>query len=330
MGCFGIRDIKKDDGESQELAPHPAPIVPGSESNMNTESQQTQRPGDDDLIPRAGHGALNPEDNLRAAPEGPRATGDDDFNFLAEFDTCFVVDDSFSMRSHWDEVRTLVRTIMPLCADRDTTGVDIYFGNHKPSGSFMGGIERAGYRHIGLVQGSPEMHDNVEGIFNLVRPGLSASSVSKRLIQILDNYMLQYEKSIQQPEVEKTDKDELKPLNIIVVTAHSVGSSLSKHVLEIAGKLDKLNAPAHQIGLQFFQIGSDAKVADHMKKLDDVLHHNQQVRDIVDTTTWTDGPGKLSPEGMLKALGGAVTKSFDNMHAEKIKSTKPLPQNASD
>lgn len=276
---------------------------------------------DDDLLPQAGYGALNPEDNLRAAPEA-RVKVDDGFDFLAHFDTCFVVDDSFSMRSHWDEVTSLIRAIVPLCADRDTTGVDVYFGNHTPAGSFLGGVDRTGYRNIGLVQGSPEMHDNIEGIFNLVRPGIITSSISKRLTRVLDRYMERYEKFVANPE--DPDAKDLKPLNLIVITSQSVGSSVTSHLTEVAEKLDRMKAPPHQVGVQFFQIGKDAKVAEHMRKLDDALHTTKQIRDMVDTTTWTDGPGKLSPEGMLKVLGGAVKKSFDNTQAEKM--TMPPPQ----
>lgn len=243
--------------------------------------------------------------------------GEDPFSFLTYFDTCFLIDDSRYMRPYWDEVAALVREVVPLCAERDTSGIDIFFSNHKPAGSFMGGIERAGYRNIGLVTGMPDMHDNVEGIFNHVHPH-GCKQVSKRLSQIMGRYMERYQESIQQTGSVR----EMKPLSIIVVTAQPLNRYTPMIVAEVADELDRLDAPSHQLGIQFFRIGDNALVAEQMEFMDDSLRdgkHGKRRRDMVDTATWTDGPGKLSPEGVLKVVGGAVNRSLDGVHLEELK-----------
>jgi hypothetical protein len=250
---------------------------------------------------------------IPAAPQQPLGI-DDPLGFLTYFDTCFLIDDSKSMRPYWDEVTALVRTVIPLCTERDTSGVDIYFSNHKPAGSLFGGIGRAGYRNIGLVAGMPEMHDNVEGIFNHVQPH-GSKRINKRLNQILGRYMGAYKQSVQQTRSSWA----MKPLNIIVVTAQSLDRHTPEIVTAVARQLDQLDAPSHQLGIQLFRIGDDPAVAEQMELLDDGIEHDESTRDIVDTTTWTGGPGKLSPEGVLKVVGGAVQRSIDGVQLDELK-----------
>lgn len=239
---------------------------------------------------------------------------EDPFEFLSHFDTRFVIDDSTAMVPYWDEVTDLVFAVAPLCAERDTSGIDIYFGNHKPAGALFGGIEKAGYRHIGIVNGMPQMHDNVEGIFNNVKPR-GRHRVTSRLLDILNWYMLQYQSSAQAAG----SAQHFKPINIIVVTAQPLSDRVPKHIQKLAKALDEMGAPSHQLGIQFFLVGDDERARNQMQLLDDTLHARQGVRDIVDTATWTDGPGKLSAEGILKVLGGAVSRPIDSMKLEELR-----------
>jgi hypothetical protein len=79
--------------------------------------------------------------------------------------------------------------------------------------------------------------------------------------------------------------------------------------------LDDLRAPAWQVGIQFFQVGSDPKAARHLKVLDDDLAKfstRDRMRDIVDTVPFTDANGgRLSADGILKVVLGAVTRRLD-------------------
>ncbi|KAI1860603.1 uncharacterized protein JN550_011451 [Neoarthrinium moseri] len=255
------------------------------------------------------------------SPSGDQKAQDieDPLNFLAHFDTCFVIDDSASMNPYWDEVTALVRAVVPLCTERDTSGIDIYFANHKPAGAFFGGIDRAGYRNIGIVSGVPEMHDNVDGIFNHVKPR-GNHGITKRLNQILWRYMDLYHVSI----LETRSKRRLKPLNIIAITAQPMSKRVPDEIIDVAERLDRWEAPSHQVGIQFFQVGDIPETRAQMEYMDDKLHKKTKARDIVDTVTWTGGPGNLSPEGVLKVVGGAIKRSIDRIQLEET-SMPPMP-----
>ena len=67
-------------------------------------------------------------------------------------------------------------------------------------------------------------------------------------------------------------------------------------------------------GLQFFQVGDDARAAEALRELDDGLKTAYSCRDMVDTTTFgKDANGKktLDGEAMLKFVFGAVDKRRD-------------------
>lgn len=236
---------------------------------------------------------------------------DDPFEFLKVFDTCFVIDDSVAMKPYWDEVTALVRAVIPFCTERDTNGIDIWFGNHTPAGALFGDVLRAGYRHIGLVTGHPQMHDNIEGIFNDVKP-TGRHRITSRLLDLLDAYISKCRQSVNAP-------GGLKPFNIIVVTAQPLSERLPEKIRRIAKELDDMKAVSWQLGLQFFQVGDDEEARRQMRLLDDVLHTQSGVRDVVDTATWTDGPGKLSAEGVLKVVGGATWRAVDSMKLEELR-----------
>ncbi|KAI0125485.1 hypothetical protein BJ170DRAFT_596738 [Xylariales sp. AK1849] len=231
----------------------------------------------------------------------------DPFEFLKHLDTVFLIDDSESMILYWGEVASVLRAIVPLSVERDTNGIDIYFGRHKAASHFLRG-DGSGYRNIGLVTGLLEMHDNVDGIFDHVRPR-GKCKLAGRLREILNSYMQNYEAMVQ---VMRSTRKE-KPMNLIVITANVLNRELADIIGDIAKRLDKLKAPSHQVGIQFFQVGDDERARVSMQRVDGELHSRYNVRDIVDTVTWTGETGALSAEGILKAIGGGMRRSVDKM-----------------
>lgn len=86
-------------------------------------------------------------------------------------------------------------------------------------------------------------------------------------------------------------------------------------LIAAAKKLDKLDAPAWQVGVQFFQIGTDPAAQKFLRMLDDELAEiagDQELRDMVDTVPFTDeSRGSLTGEGILKVVLGAVMRRLD-------------------
>ncbi|KAL6860346.1 hypothetical protein ACO1O0_004373 [Amphichorda felina] len=232
-------------------------------------------------------------------------TNDDDkYAFLATFDTVFLIDDSGSMAgSNWREARDVLSRISEICTERDKDGIDIYFLNHKTSA--RGGLGQAdgGYYNIK----SPAQ---VQRIFDESRP-MGVTPTGKRLRSILKPYTDMLERS--------PDVDDVKPVNIIVITDGAPTDDPESSIIQAAKKLDRLDAPTYQVGIQFFQVGNSPSARDALKQLDDGLEE-LGVRDIVDTATW-DGPGGvLTVDGILKVVLGAVVRRLDRQSREFTRS----------
>lgn len=212
----------------------------------------------------------------------------DPYAFLRSFDTIFLIDDSGSMAGRsWRETQEALATITPICTAHDEDGIDIYFLNHPDSSL---------YKKIT----SPS---TIIEIFQTVRPG-GATPTGQRLHKILKPYLQRYERD-----------DKTKPINIIVITDGEPSDDVESPIIQTAKKLDKLDAPAWQVGIQFFQVGREPGAREHLKQLDDglaELAEDDNLRDIVDTVPFSGAEGEsLTAAGILKVVMGAVHRRLD-------------------
>jgi uncharacterized protein YegL len=226
---------------------------------------------------------------LNALPGISISTDEDPYAFLKSFDTVFLIDDSGSMAGRsWEETGKALETIAPICTQRDADGIDVYFLNH-PDSSLYKNISTAG---------------TVVEIFQTVRPS-GATPTGQRLNKILKPYLKRYERN---PE-------HTKPMNVIVITDGEPSDDVESPIIQTAKKLDKLDAPAWQIGVQFFQVGKEPGAREHLKQLDDGLKElagDEELRDIVDTVPFTgDNNAQLTAEGILKVVVGAIHRKYD-------------------
>lgn len=159
------------------------------------------------------------------APNVTTSTDDNDpYAFLKSFDTVFLIDDSGSMAGRsWRETGKALETITPICTARDADGVDIYFLNH-PDSSLYKNVTSAG---------------TVVEIFQTVRPR-GSTPTGQRLNAILKPYLKRYEK----------DPENTKPINVIVITDGEASDDVESPIIAAARKLDRLEAPAWQVGIQ--------------------------------------------------------------------------------
>ncbi|EOA85344.1 uncharacterized protein SETTUDRAFT_82057, partial [Exserohilum turcica Et28A] len=224
----------------------------------------------------------------------PAATSDSDpYAFLRTFDTVFLIDDSGSMAGRsWRETQEALAAITPICTAHDEDGIDIYFLNHPDSSL---------YKHIT----SPS---TILEIFQTVRPG-GATPTGQHLHKILKPYLQRYEQD-----------DKTKPINIIVITDGEPSDDVESAIIQAAKKLDKLDAPAWQVGIQFFQVGREPGAREHLKQLDDglaELARDDNLRDIVDTVPFSGDDGqRLTAHGLLKVVLGSVVRRLDRASRE--------------
>lgn len=137
-----------------------------------------------------------------------------------------------------------------------------------------------------------------------------------RVHQILRPYLAYYEQCV------KGGK-ECKPVNLIVLTDGVPSDDVESVLISAAKKLDRLDAPPFQVGVQFFQVGNEDGAKEALEELDDELSDRVEggIRDMVDTVTWTGGRSTtkgnvgLTGESVLKAVLGAVVKRLDRRAA---------------
>jgi uncharacterized protein YegL len=231
---------------------------------------------------QASNSQAGPSSPINVQPSVPQVRAplpaDDRYAFLSSFDTVFLIDDSGSMAGRsWRETRQALETITPICTAHDADGIDIYFLNADDSPSYQN------------VRSANE----VDEIFKSVRP-MGGTPTGQRLNKILKRYMTQF----------THDQENTKPLNIIVITDGEPSDDVESPIISTAKKLDKLDAPAWQIGIQFFQVGNEPGAKEHLKQLDDGLAElsgEDDLRDMVDTVPFSGAEGtELTGEGILK------------------------------
>ncbi|EXK45442.1 hypothetical protein FOXG_07907 [Fusarium oxysporum f. sp. lycopersici 4287] len=236
-------------------------------------------------------------------------SAEDRYAFLSTFDTIFVIDDSGSMAGRsWREVREALSTIAPICTSHDPDGIDVYFLNHRSPAVGTGVQAPGGYFRIRDA-------NQVQHLFESVRP-CGATPTGSRLHSILKPYVAHLSRRA-------ANVDSTKPVNIIVITDGCPTDDPESIIVHHAKKLDQIEAPPHQVGVQFFQVGNELGAAKALRELDDDLA-DQGIRDMVDTATWnsttSDNSKALTADGILKVVLGAVVRRLDR------KSTRGSPQ----
>ncbi|KAF2641956.1 von Willebrand factor [Massarina eburnea CBS 473.64] len=260
---------------------------PNSSSNMNTASPSEPPPA---------YTASPVSGTTQPAPSTTTTSvaGEDPYIFLKSFDTIFLIDDSGSMAGRsWYEVSEALKLIAPVCAQHDDDGIDIYFLNH-PDSSMYKNVKDA---------------STVVEIFQTVRPRASTPT-GQKLNSILKPYLQRYEAS---PE-------STKPVNIIVITDGEPTDDLESPIIAAAKKLDRLEAPAWQVGIQFFQVGKEEQARAMLKSLDDDLREiskDPNLRDMVDTVEYQGDDGaQLTVAGVMKVVLGSVNRRLDRNSKE--------------
>lgn len=178
----------------------------------------------------------------------------------------------------WRETKEALQRITPICTAHDADGIDIFFLNTP---------DAPGHHNI-------TRPDQVDRIFSTVRPGGATPTGQKLDTIILRPYIERYIQA----------KATTKPINIICITDGQPSDDVESPIIQIAKRLDKADAPAWQVGIQFFQVGHDEHAKAHLKALDDELANiagDSDMRDIVDTVPFSSADGgMLTGDGILK------------------------------
>jgi hypothetical protein len=194
----------------------------------------------------------------------------------------------------WRETQKALEAITPICTAHDADGIDLYFLN-APDSPWYHNVTSAA---------------TVTEIFSAVRPR-GGTFLGQRLNNILKPYLARY----------TAHPDATKPMNVIIITDGEPSDDPESVIVNAAKKLDKLDAPAWQIGLQFFQVGKEPGAKEYLQSLDDNLADlaGEKIRDMVDTQPWTnDNNEELNADGILKAILGAVNRRLDRKRSKDM------------
>ncbi|ORX37776.1 hypothetical protein BD324DRAFT_578764 [Kockovaella imperatae] len=185
----------------------------------------------------------------------------------------------------WEQAKTSLQGVAEIAAQYDDDGIDIYFLNSKRVGTEL--------------RTAADVEELFEG---LVPKG--ATPTGSRLDAILQKYLSRLEKA-------KTYDEQIKPLNLIIVTDGYSASSDDPEVVLVAAaqRLDRGEFPSAQVGVQFLQIGGTAEAHEALQVLDDGLHQVHDVRDIVDTVMFTGET--VTASYLIKTLLGGINKRLD-------------------
>ncbi|KAL8916109.1 MAG: hypothetical protein Q9208_008705 [Pyrenodesmia sp. 3 TL-2023] len=274
---------------SSSISSRPRSTSNSKSSPFGPTSSPTRRPSPGPSSTPAAAGETpppySPASHSTIVPGNMSTNPDTQFAFLSKFDTKFVIDDSGSMAGRsWRETAEALASIAGICTTYDSDGIDIYFLNERHSSEYENVTTK----------------ETVQQIFNAVRPR-GGTPTGCRLDALLRPYLR---------ECEQKGPENCKPINIIVITDGVPTDDVESPIIAAAKKLDKLDAPAWQVGIQFFQIGDERGAAEALRELDDQLAETGDVRDMVDTVPWNGGEG-LTADKILKCVLGAVHRRWD-------------------
>ena len=190
---------------------------------------------------------------------------EDRFSVLEDYDTVFLIDDSPSMRGEkWELVQKILDYSIVMATRYDPDGVDIHFMNNT----------KANQDHIKDSKFATTLHHGIELRGNT--PTLD------RLSRHLRSYYQRFKAADFSPE--------FKGYNLIVLTDgepnpedddesdmsdqddarnHKPAFKLiRKRIVDMAKKLDDVDAERKQVGIQFCQIGNDTDATEFFEYLD--------------------------------------------------------------
>lgn len=226
-------------------------------------------------------------------------------NLLKECDTLVLIDDSGSMQGqHWSLVSGELALVADVLIQNDPNGIDLFFLNHKSSEKANPLEGRAGTGYLEV-----QNPDYILNKFNSIKP-TNGTPTPERLGLILEAYLALCESQQQQGS-------RPRPLNIIVWTDGQCDQySLKSVITNAARRLDNINAPENQCGIQFLQVGNLYGVEGWLKSLDDDLKEEAGLtRDMVDTKKYSDieAAGGFNAKSLVIVIVGALSKRHDRL-----------------
>ena len=165
---------------------------------------------------------------------------------LKRYDTVFLVGDSDSMFGRcWETAKQVLADIASIAVKYDRDGVDVRFLNEDVDAKERLNLDTA---------------DKVMKLFDNMEPE-GPTPTADVLEEELNEYIRAY----------RRDRYK-KALNLILTDGEpDSGQEVEDVIVKYARKLEELEAPPLQVGIQFVQIGGDEAAGELLRSLDDDL-----------------------------------------------------------
>ncbi|KAI5777722.1 hypothetical protein EDC01DRAFT_623556, partial [Geopyxis carbonaria] len=221
-------------------------------------------------------------------------------DYLIPYDTVFIVDDSASMNGggyrRWHETRRALESVAKIATRYNPTGIAVHFLN-TPSPDGPHRITNA---------------SQVSALFATIEPS-GVTPIGAALDAVLRPYLRKLCKAEAACPTSVCLSAIVRPLNIVVLTDGAATDDPEPVIVSSARELDTLNAPLHQCGVQFLQIGDEPGAREALKELDNDLAGIHGIRDMVDTIRyWGREQGEVEAL-LVKALIGGVNRRWDKI-----------------
>jgi hypothetical protein len=243
-----------------------------------------------------------PSYNPNTAPKQTQNTSQQNLEsmlyILAQYNIMVILDDSGSMSldgmtknvSRWEESLEAISMLLDYGTKFDTDGIEVYFLNNPNELSIM--------PNQSVLSEIEKYHITPSGATPL---GAKLHSVFSRFISVLREC--------------KRKNEHVKPINLIVITDGEPSDKplVKTAIVNFVRELMSLGYdPSEYAGIQFFQVGTDKNAQAYLQSLDDDLHKEAHIPDIVDCTCFNSNDATPLRYTISKTLLGAVVKSVDN------------------
>lgn len=178
----------------------------------------------------------------------------------------FIIDDAATMAPYWTEVKNVVKLLGWLLKDNDDDGIELCFTG-EPSAPYRAPKKRSSRLQDPLRQRS-------------AKELRSTTDITWRLSNILNGYLVKLERHRSMRSgtwrsfVSRRPEDSnIKPLMLYVLTdgIWEDKSDPSSVIKEAAARLQQLDKPSDQVGIQFIRFGDDQESVQKLQRLDSGL-----------------------------------------------------------
>ena len=203
---------------------------------------------------------------------------EDKFSVLESYDTVFLIDDSPSMRGEkWELVQKILDYSIVVVTRYDPDGVDVHFMNNtRANQDSIKDSRFATTLHHGIeLRGNTPTLDRLSRHLKSYYQRFKAADFSKdfkgyNLIVLTDG----------EPNPEDDDESDLSDQDD--ARNHKPAFKLiRRRIVDMAKKLDEVDAERKQVGIQFCQVGNDKDATEFFQYLDDrIKGKNNLHRDV--------------------------------------------------